>query len=251
MVVITSTMILLCAMAVRSGIEVLGRLAQLFFPLFVIPLFILILLLIPNYNLGNIFPILEHGIGPPLKGSIILSGWFAEFFIITFLIPFLVDTQKGIKYGLFTVLSVMMTLVLVNLTVLFVLGITTSSKVYPLMNVGRYISYADFFENLESVIMAVWIVGAFIKISLFYYVVVLATAQWLNLSNSKLIIWPSAIIIVEFSFWAIPSTMKYQGYQIVVLPPIDLLIQIIIPFLLLFVALFKNWKKKKVHTSTG
>ena len=93
--------------------------------------------------------------------------------------------KKGMKYGMMTVFAVMMTLVVVNLIVLFVLGPTTSSRVYPLMQVARYISFADFFEHLESIVMAIWIVGAFVKISVFYYVAALSTAQWLNLSDYR------------------------------------------------------------------
>ncbi|MCJ8008315.1 endospore germination permease [Lederbergia wuyishanensis] len=250
-VVITGTMVLLCAATVHAGLEVLGRLAQLFFPLFVIPLFIFFLLLIPNYDIKNIFPILEHGILPPLKGSIILGGWFSELFLITFFLPFLKDEKKVLKHGFTNVLAIMVTLVLVNLTVLFVLGVATASKVYPLMNVGRYISYADFFENLESVIMAVWIVGAFIKISVAYYAVVIGTAQWLNLSDYKLIIWPIAILIVEFSFWSLPSSMRNFMIAITVYAPYSIFMQTVLPFFLLLIALFRKRKKKKTKITTN
>ncbi|MBS4197055.1 GerAB/ArcD/ProY family transporter [Lederbergia citri] len=250
MVVIVGSMVLLCAAAVHAGLEVLGRLAQLFFPLFVFPLLILCILLIPNYDVGNILPILENGIGPPLKGSIVLGGWFTEFFLIIFLLPFLKDEKKGLKYSLINVFSIMITLVIVNLTVLFVLGIVTATKVYPLMNVGRYISYADFFENLESVIMAVWIVGAFMKISVFYYAVVLGTAQWLNLSDYKLIIWPIGLLLIEFTFWSIPSAMRFVMVNMIVFPPFALFVQTILPFLLLLIALFRNRKKKNPKTKS-
>jgi len=153
-----------------------------------------------------------------------------------------------LKHSLTNVFAIMITLVMVNLTVLFVLGISTASKVYPLMNVGRYISYADFFENLESVIMAVWIVGAFMKISVFYYAVVLGTAQWLNLSNYKPIIWPIGILLIEFGFWSIPSSMKFFMFEKIVFPPYAIFVQTFLPFLLLLIALVKNRKKKKVKT---
>ena len=51
------------------------------------------------------------------------------------------------------------------------------------MQVAEYINIADFFEHVESVVMAIWVVGAFIKISAFYYAAALGTAQWLNLSH--------------------------------------------------------------------
>ena len=96
-----------------------------------------------------------------------------------------------------TVLAVMVTLVTVNLIVLFVLGPTISSKAFPLMNAARYVSLAKFFENLEAIAMAIWIIGAFVKSLSFFYVTVLGTAQWLNLSDYRVVIWPFAILFVD------------------------------------------------------
>jgi len=251
--VVMSSMVLLCAFAVQGGIEVIGRLAQLFMPLFVIPIFILIILLSPEFDVKNIFPILSEGIMPPIQGSMIPGGWYSEFFLIIFLLPFLTDVKKAKKYGMLSVLAVMVTLVVVNLVVLFVLGPTISSKNFPLMNASRYISLADFFENLESMAMAVWIVGAFIKISVFYYATVLGTAQWLNLSDYRVVIWPLAIIIVELAFWSIPSTAEYTSYITVVLPFYGPLVQTILPLFLLLIAIVRQKRtaksKQKSHTS--
>ena len=185
----------------------------MFFPLFVFPLLILIILVFPDLEFKNIFPILGDGIMPPIKGSIVPSGWFTEFFLISFLLPFLVDQKKGMKYGMMTVFAVMMTLVVVNLIVLFVLGTTIPTRVYPLMQIARYISIADFFEHLESVVMAIWIVGAFVKISVFYYVAALSTAQWLNLSDYRSVVWPLGILMIEFSFWSLPNTMDLRTFS--------------------------------------
>ena len=117
------------------------------------------------------------------------------------------------KYGILAVVYVMLSLVLVNLIVLFVLGTTVSSKDYPLMVVGRYISIGQVFENLESFIMAIWILGAFVKISVFYYVTAIVTANWLNVSTVKPLVWPIGILIVEFSFWALPSRTEVERYD--------------------------------------
>ncbi|RRN70926.1 spore gernimation protein [Peribacillus simplex] len=249
--VIMASMVLLCAFIVRGGIEVLGRAAELFVPVFILPICILIILLIPDLEFKNIFPILGNGIMPPIKGAIVPGGWFSEFFLIIFLLPFLADMKKGMKSGMMTVFAVMMTLIVVNLTVLFVLGSTTATKVYPLMNVTRYISIGDFFEHLESVVMAIWIVGAFIKISVFYYAAALGTAQWLNLSGYRPVVWPIGILIVEFGFWSFPSSMDVNRNDTNVFPFQGILMQTIIPLLLLVIAVIrkKNAQSKGSNSS--
>ena len=233
----------------QGGIEVLGRLAQLFLPFFIVPIFIFVVFLSPDFDVKNIFPILGGGIVPPLKGAVVPGGWYSEFFLIIFLLPFLTDVKKARKYGMLTVLAVMLTLVVVNLTVLFVLGPTTASKVFPLMNATRYVSLGDFFENLESIAMAVWIVGAFVKISVFYYAIALGTAQWLNLSDYRVIIWPFAIIIIEFAFWSIPSSAEYTSYLTKVLPFYGPFAQTIIPLFLLMIAIVRKKVQKKTESS--
>lgn len=240
--VVMAMMIFLCAMIVSGGIEGLARAAQLFFPIFVFPLFFLIILILPDYHYGNIFPILGNGMIPPIKGAIVPSVWFSEFFLISFLLPFLSNKAKGMKYAIITVFVVMLTLVMTNLIVLLVLGSSTESRIYPLMLLARYISVADFFEHLESVVMAIWVVGAFIKISVFYYAVALGTAQWLKLSDFRPVVWPLGLIVVAFGFWSLPSLMELQRFNMTVLPFFGTLTQIMIPLFLLMVALVRKRK---------
>ena len=247
--VIMASMVLLCAFIVRGGIEVLGRAAELFVPVFTFPICIVILLLIPDFDFMNIFPVLGNGLMPPIKGAIVPGGWYSEFFLIIFLLPFLADAKKGMKSGMRTVFAVMMTLIVVNLLVLFVLGGTTPSKNYPLMNVSRYISIADFFEHVESAVMAVWIVGAFVKISVFYYVSALGTAQWLNLSDYRPVVWPIGILIVIFSLWSLPSSIDVNRNDIMVFPLQGILMQTIIPLILLVIAVVRKRNRKGTETS--
>jgi len=179
---------------------------------------------------------------PPIKGAIIPGLWFTQFFLLSFFLPFLADgSKKGKKIGMISVVAVMVSLIIVDLTVLFVLGESVHTKVYPLMVVAQYIRIGEFFENLESIVIAIWIVGTFIKISVFFYAISLGTAQWLNLSSYRSIVWPLGILIVIFSFWSLPSTMDIEN--LVAPVPLGFLVQLIIPLLLLIIALIRKRKK--------
>ena len=241
--VIMASMAFLCALTVHGGLETMGRVAQMFIPVFIVPFLISIILLSPDMEFKNIFPILGDGMMPPIKGAIVPGGWFTEFFLISFLLPFLADQKKGMKYGMISVFAVMMTLVAVNLIVLFVLGPATSSKEYPLMNVARYVSIAEFFEHLESAVMAVWVVGAFVKISVFYYATTLGTAQWLNLSDYRPIVWPLGILMLEFGVWSFPNAMETENFDVKTFPLYGLLIQTITPLFLLMIAIARKRKR--------
>ncbi|RST74334.1 spore gernimation protein [Siminovitchia acidinfaciens] len=242
-IVVISSMVLLCAFCVYGGLEVLARLGQLLFPLFVLPIFLLLILVGPDLNFGNIFPLFDVKMKPLMKASFQDAGLFAEYFLIIFLLPFLSDQGKGRKYGIISVLGVMMTLLITNLIVLFVLGPTVALKTYPLMNVSRFVQLGGFFENMEAVVMAVWIAGAFIKISVYFYAVVLGTAQCLNLSDFRPVIWPIAILIVQLSYWRISSTMQLQQFDTTIFPFYSTIVQILLPLLLLGIAAIRQKKQ--------
>lgn len=243
--VVIATLVLLCAFTVKGGLEVIGRAAQLFFPFFVFPLAIMILFLLPDIEPQNVLPVLEHGIPPSLMGAAVPQAWFSEYFLISFLLPFLTDQVKGRKWGMVSVFSVMLTLVVTNLVVLFLLGGDTASMVYPLMNVARYISIADFFENMESAVMAIWVVGAFVKVSVFYYAAALGTAQWLNLSDYRPIVLPIGFFTVLFSFWDLPDFPQLVHFLNVPSPFYLTFIQTGIPASLLLIAVMRNSIRKR------
>ncbi|WP_102273906.1 GerAB/ArcD/ProY family transporter [Cytobacillus massiliigabonensis] len=194
--VIIISITILSALTVIGGLEVIGRVSQIFFPVFIFSIFIITLLLLPQLNPSHLLPIMEDGIFPSLKGAIIPQVWFGEFFIIIFILPFLSDQNNGMKWGLLTIFMVLLTFITVNLIVLFTLGQTISGTLYPFLNATRLINLGDFIENLEPIIIAIWILGSFVKITVFYYVTALGIEEWLKLTDYKPIVWPLGILLI-------------------------------------------------------
>jgi spore germination protein KB len=226
--------------AVRAGLEVLARLSDMFVPILFLLWLLIVLLLIPELEVKKMFPILEDGIMPSIRGSVPVMSWNALVFYIATLLPFLRDRKKAKKWGIYSVLAVMLTLVMTNFAILFLFGNITGNFVYPVMSASRYISYADFFENLESIVMAIWIGGTFIKLGVMQYVLVLNTAQWLNLSDYKPIAMPFALLMILFGFWISPNISELSHFLDVTIPFLTLTLWIIIPAILLMIALLRK-----------
>jgi spore germination protein KB len=241
LVFVMGSMILVCSFAVRSGVEVIGRIAQMIVPVVIILILFNIILLIPDMEVGNMFPIMEKGIIPSFKGAMIPQGWFSEFFLIAFLLPYVADRNKGKRWGMISVLAVMLTLSLVNIAVLFVLGGITDRFTYPAFSAVRYISIADFLEHIEAIVMSLWVAGVFLKIVVFYYALVLGTAQWLNLSDYRPIVFPMGFLMLLFAVWSAPNLMELTHYLGTTSPFYRISIQVGIPLLLLFIA---KWRKR-------
>ncbi|ASN07389.1 spore gernimation protein [Virgibacillus necropolis] len=251
-IVVIGSMALVSALAVHGGLEVMARSAQIFVPIVVILFLSIVILLIPDLEPKNMFPVMEKGVKPSVMGAVVPSSWFVEFFLISFLLPFLRKREKGLKWGMISVFTVMLTLVITNLFSLFLFGNITATFTYPVMSAARYISIADFLQHLESIVMAIWVGAMFIKISVFYYAVVIGTAQWLNLSNYRPVVFPIGFLLVIFSIWSAPNLQELAYSLGTTWPFYAIFIQTFIPILLLlFVVLRKKNRRNSLEGSSN
>ncbi|GEN86960.1 GerAB/ArcD/ProY family transporter [Oceanobacillus sojae] len=242
--VVIGMMILLCAFAVHGGLEVIGRLSEMVFPVFFLLFLVIVVLLLPDIEIKRMLPVMENGIMPSVKGSLALYTWFAQFGIIYFFFPYLTNREKGMKWGGISVLAVTITLVLTNIIVILVFGRVTGNFTAPLMSAARYISIAEFLSHLEAIVMAIWIAGTFIKICVFYYALVLGTAQWFNLSNYRSLVLPTGFLIGVFAIQAfLNSAEASEHFHEVSHGLTDTLVYgLIIPMFLLSIAYIRKMK---------
>ncbi|MGP7818017.1 GerAB/ArcD/ProY family transporter [Niallia sp. 01092] len=239
LVVVVGSMIILCAFSVRSGLEVIARAAQVFFPIYIIPL-LMLLLLIYDFKLGNMFPVLEHGLKAPLKGALQPSLWFNQIFLMAILLPYLTDKQKGNKMGYITILFNLICMVFLNFVCLFVFGEDVNVYNYPVFTAFRYIYIPPFFERFESVVIVVWVLGLFIKVSLFYQLLVLGTAQWIGIKNEKPLVFPFGFFIIVIAIWLSPNVAILTTFIEETVPVLEILLYVCIPVCLLVIAMIRG-----------
>jgi spore germination protein KB len=245
MIVVIGCMALVCAFAVRGGIEVMARSAQIFVPVVMLFIILIMILLIPELHPKNMLPIMENGIMPSIMGAVTPQSWFSEFIMISFLLPFLTDREKGMKWGMISVLVVMLTMLITNIGTLFLFGNITTRLTYPVMSAARYISVAEFLEHLESIVMAIWITATFVKISVFYYVLVIGTAQWLNLKDYRSLVFPLGFLLVVFSMWSADSLQQLAHFLGTSSSFYLTSVQTVIPLFLLLLAVVRKGKRSQ------
>jgi spore germination protein KB len=138
--------------------------------------------------------------------------------------------------------AVVLTLVVSNLATLLYLGDLTGIYTYPFLILARYINIAQFFTHLESLFMAIWVLGAFVKICVFYYVTVLAAAQWMNLSDYRPIVLPLGLLLAMFSKWIAHNYQEMTHAIATSVVFATLTMFVIVPVLLLGI----GWVKKRM-----
>ncbi|WP_205520125.1 GerAB/ArcD/ProY family transporter [Virgibacillus doumboii] len=240
MIVIIGSMALVCALAVRGGLEVIARSAQVFVPVVIVLFFLVLLLLTPELDPANMLPVFENGLTPSLRGAVVPAGWFLEFFLISFMLPFLRSRKKALKWSVLTVVAVMLTMVITNLVTMFVFGALTDRFTYPVMEAARYISIAEFIQHMESVVMAIWVGGIFVKISVFFYATVLGTAQWLKLSDYRPIVFPLGFIVTIMGYWSAANLQELEKFLSETFPFYALVFLAVIPLILLVAAVVRE-----------
>jgi spore germination protein KB len=240
-IVVSGSMVLVCALAVRGGVEIVGRFAQLFLPAFVFFFLFIAIPIIPDLSPSNMLPVMGEGIMPSISGAGVLQTWFSEYITVSFLLPFVTDREKAAKSTLISLFAVILTLVISNLEILLLLGEITGNYTYPFLIVAKYISLAEFFTHLESLHMAIWVLGVFVKICVFFYVFVLGTAQWMNLSDYRPIVFPLSFILILFSVWVAPNLQELIHAISTSVTFSLLTVLVVIPVLLFCMA----WVKKR------
>ncbi|WP_312116450.1 GerAB/ArcD/ProY family transporter [Brevibacillus reuszeri] len=245
--VVMISMLLVNALAVKGGVEVLGRTSQLFFLIFLLPVALMPFLL-GSMKLHYLFPILEHGLKPTFLGAASPQAWFSEVFIMAFFLPFVTNQEKSMRSGMISVFGAMLMLTVINFFILFVMGRQAGDFLYPVMVAFRYISVADFFQNLDSVVMGIWIIGMYQKISVFYYATAIGASQILGLRDYRPLVLPLGILIIVMAFWSVPDQLRVSQFDTLAFPIYGPLVQTVFPLLLWIIAI---WQKRGQATNTG
>ncbi|MBJ6361460.1 endospore germination permease [Paenibacillus sp. GCM10012307] len=207
--VIAGVIIFTSSWAVRGGVETIGRFAQIFAPAILILMLLVIVPLTPDFNLKELFPVMEHGLLPPIKGSILLQQWFLIYSLTSFFLPYVSDSNKSQRASMLSLTFLVFVMIIGHMSTVLLLGEVTGLSNFSFTNLSRYIKVTSFFEHLQSLVMTIWVISLFIRLNTTYYIVAIGTAQLLALSDYRLLVMPIGLLILIFTFWSIPSITDY------------------------------------------
>lgn len=229
------------AYAVRNGLEVLSRFNQLFIPITVL-LVIVFILSTKDIKLARLLPVFDAGLIPVLKGAATPASWLGEIVTFAMIIPYLNKPKDAHRVAALAVLLIGFFLTASILEALLIFGPNvTGHWIFPTFNAVRVVSIANFLERLESVIMAGWVLGGFVKVGVFYYAAVLGSAQWLGLRDYRPLVAPVGVILVALSILIHEGIVDLLDFLARVWPPYALIVfEVGIPLVLLIVALARG-----------
>ncbi|MCX8075177.1 MAG: spore germination protein [Clostridia bacterium] len=197
-IIIILAMLLIVTYVVREGIVPLSRMNEIFYIVLAIIFILCNILIIPNLDFNNLFPITYKDAFPIFKGGLGILAIFA-YSVIIFLFNDRINSRDGFKS---TSIKVLITLIIVSSLVIIVplcvFGWSILTKMpIPYLSTMMEISLFDFIERIEAGIIVFWILTDFILISVFTYTALHMIKVGLKVSNTT----PFLIIYVLIIFF--------------------------------------------------
>ncbi|MFZ5652326.1 MAG: GerAB/ArcD/ProY family transporter [Bacillota bacterium] len=229
-------LVMASAYAVRGGLEVLARANEIALPVALGLLLLIVALISPEMQFEHFTPALEKGFLPVLKGAYSPALFFAETVVMLMLIPYLNRPReaggtvfRGVAIiGLFQLMAVTASIA--------AFGAKTARAQFPTLFLARQVSIADLIERVEPFIMLIWVFGGVMKVGVFYYCCVLATAQWLNLKEYRALVLPTGALLTALSVLLWDNVFELTHQIAEVIPPYFLSIEVGLPLVLLAAA---------------
>ncbi|WNR46095.1 GerAB/ArcD/ProY family transporter [Paenibacillus roseipurpureus] len=230
--VIYAIMLFTVVYALYLGIQPLVRSVEIFFPLAMFLMLILIVSVIPNYKVDQILPVLEHGWKPPIRASLLLAAFpFMESVLLLFFVPF-VESGKILKKILIksTMISGIFFFIITGSVLVVLSPELTENLVFPSYFVIRTISFASFYERFEVLVAVIWFISMFCRLSLLMYISAKGLSESLSIKNYRSlliplsgiafimadVVWPNLTYLNEFiTIW--PSYAMVFGYVLPIL----------------------------------
>lgn len=188
--------------ALFSGIEVIGRLGEVFFPIIMAMYFIEVVLIFGSniINVNNIRPYLGEG-----WKSIWEAVWplgitqsFGQTIELTMIWPLVEKPEKIMKTTMFATIAAGIFIASLDALAILVLGENTFTKsTLPLYRIIRIINIGDFTESLDAIGVIYLLTNAFLKLCIHLFCAVRGIQLLVN-TESKLVTIPLVAISVLY-----------------------------------------------------
>ncbi|MDD7795937.1 GerAB/ArcD/ProY family transporter [Clostridium sp. 'White wine YQ'] len=238
--------------ALYGGLEVIGRLGEIFLPVILLlsTIEILLILFSDAVHIQYLKPFLDKGLKNTLNSVFPLgiTQTFGQTIEFTMIWPEVRDQNKLIKSTLLATLFSGIFIALLDVLAIMVVGATTFSRSkLPLYRLIRTISIGDFIENLDSINVLFFLTTAFFKLFIHVFCAIKGVQKLLYTRNKNKTIIPVSLIVFYLGTNMASSDPEHleTGLKIV---PYNLWFPLfyIIPILLFVFILIKKFLHRKV-----
>ncbi len=207
LIFLVSSMVLLAAVAVSLGVEVIARTADALIFSYIFFIAASLLGALKGFDFINLQPVLSRGFGPVFSSALTPAALGNQNLVLGVLVPTLTTPRKAIPSAALAALLSGIVLILSTITVVGVLGPKIgSSSLFPFFLMTKAIEISRFVERIEALVVIAWGLGIFINLSVFLYCGARGISQLARIRDYRPLIGPMAI------FWIILSIHTYDDF---------------------------------------
>ncbi|SDF03511.1 Spore germination protein YndE [Sporomusa acidovorans DSM 3132] len=214
------------AYAARQGIEVIGRVAEILGPSYLLSIIVIGLLVSPFVEFERLTPQFDEGVYPFLIGSPFILSFYGLCIMMAMFIPHCNRPQNGFLAKFIAVsLGAFFVAVIVILAVA-IFGYEQAANIRsPGLELTRMISYGNYLDRLEIIWMLL-VTGAGIIVSAnLLWAFSLGMAQIVGLSTYKPLVYPAALLVGVLAITSFKSTMEQLRFAEYTFPIFGLFVE--------------------------
>ncbi|CAG7626328.1 hypothetical protein PAESOLCIP111_02818 [Paenibacillus solanacearum] len=226
---------------VRSGMEVIFRCASgFFFIIFSVaslnPIFVG-----RELNFDRAIALITHlEPGRLVSDTYPYIGMFGEMFAVLFIFPYLSRSERTFRTLVWSSFTSLLFIETYFIMCLLLLGEhLTSQMTYPVLEMIRFIRIGDFLENLDPIVVAIWISGLFIKLSFLLYIAVLIVSQLFGLKDTRPFTFSFGAIMLTLSVHVVGNSTELNHFIMFVWPAYSLIVESL-PVFYLLMSMLRN-----------
>ncbi|MFB6799606.1 GerAB/ArcD/ProY family transporter [Peribacillus butanolivorans] len=234
---------IILVMAVRLGLEVIARAAEIFLVLFIMLFIILVIFVSPQIDIKNIQPVFEIELKPLLRTVIILVVYApVDSLVLLMIFSASVNELKKARKAYFSgfVIGGIVIIITTLLTILVLGADQAARQAFPGYTLAQKINVGNFVQRIEAILAIMWFIPMYLKMVLFFYGSCLGISQVLGLKNYRPLTLPFGILIVILSLIIFPNIAYQQEWDVNTSVPLSITAELFLALLMLVVAIFRK-----------
>lgn len=225
-------------LGVRLGLEVFARTAEVLVPWVLLFYAILVMSLLPEFQLNRMAPVMEEGIRPILYGIYPLLGIpYLDLIIFVMITPYVSRIRKtGANLRTGVIIGGLILAANGFLTVSVLGAEQTANLYYPLFTLTQKIHLGRFVQRVEVLAGGIFFISLFVKIVICFYATCLGVSRVMGFRDYKPYTYPLGMLIIGLSLHISPNIVYFQQFALKSWTPLCLIFGLVLPLLLLFTA---------------
>ncbi|NEW07029.1 endospore germination permease [Paenibacillus sp. SYP-B3998] len=201
----------------KSSVEVIARVNDLFYPLFVITILMMPLLLSNEFYLQLVTPILTMPLKHLAYSNMLTIGSAGDVFILGAFLHMVYNAnhiRSAIRHG--SLLGIFLLTLVIFLTLVVLGPKMPGNFLYPTYNLVQMIHVTDFLDRLDIIMLTIWLPTIACKMIAIYMALLLGISSIIKERNYPIINKPIALLVgltTVLSFKSTTELLAFANYS--------------------------------------